>query len=204
MILNHERQEFTLAPLENDLVVLRPVTPDDYGIIQRAELSDALIQRWRYRGSTPSPEQWAGTLWNGTLAQFIVVAKSRNEPVGLVVVYRPMFQHGYAYFGAVRFGETDLSPVMLSGIVLFLVFAFRTWNLRKLYMEIPEYNVAQFESAIDRFMSIEGRLRDHSYYDGHYWDELFVAIYRDAVETEAATVASVLERRRTLMSDPGQ
>jgi hypothetical protein len=152
---------------------------DDYPALQRVELGPDLIQRWRYRGSTPSPEQWAQTLWNTVLAQFLVVSADSEEPLGIVVLYRPAFQHGWAYVAAARFDGGGPSYQFMLGVVLFIEYSFRHWDLRKMYMELPEYNLEQFVSGNERFFEIEGRLVGHTFYDGQHWDELVLAIYRD-------------------------
>jgi hypothetical protein len=169
-------------------VALRPITPADYGPLQTLELSSDLSLRWRFRGSTPSPEQWAHALWNNVLAQYLVA--HNDQPVGLVVAYRAHFQDGYAFVAATRFGPAKRSPSLILGFGLFLDYVFTCWDFRKLYMEVPEFNYEQFASGEGRFFQIEGRLRDHTRLTGEYWDELTLAIYRDAWETHGRQLLS--------------
>lgn len=172
-------KRFASPPMEGRHVYLRAITPEDYPWLQSAELSSELSMRWRFRGATPSPESWAQTIWGGALAQFLVVERKTDVPAGIVAVYRPNFQNGHAALAAARFGGGE-SPVMILGIGLFLRYVFACWNFRKLYLELPEYNYAQFASGLNRIFEIEGVLRDHNYFDGQLWDELVLAIYRDA------------------------
>jgi RimJ/RimL family protein N-acetyltransferase len=172
-------KRFEPPPLEGRHVELRPITPEDYHWLQRAELSSELAMRWRFRGATPGPEQWAQAIWTGALAQFLVIERRTGEPAGLVAIYRANFQHGHAALGAARFASAK-SPVMILGIALFLRYVFACWNFRKLYLELPEYNYSQFASGLGRIFEIEGRLREHNYFDGRLWDELLLAIYRDS------------------------
>lgn len=167
---------FHPAPMRGRHVQLRPVAPEDYRLLQRLDVGE-LSLRWRTRGATPSPEQWAQLLWNSVLAQFMVVRVSDRRPVGLVIAYRPSFQDGYAHLGAVAI-ERSRSPLMMFGCALFLDYVFTCWNLHKLYFELPEWNLKQFESALRKYCKLEGRLREHLYYDGRHWDELVLAIYR--------------------------
>jgi len=174
-----EAKRFSSPALEGRHVALRPITPEEYAWLQRAELSEELSMRWRFRGATPSPEQWAEAVWAGALAQFLVVERQSEEPAGVVAVYRPNFQQGHAALGAARFASAR-SPVMILGIALFLRYVFACWNFRKLYMELPEYNYSQFASGLGRIFEIEGLLREHNYFDGQLWDEVILAIYREA------------------------
>lgn len=171
-------KRFSSPRLEGRHVLLRPITLDDYAWVQDAELSSELSMRWRFRGSTPSPEQWAQAIWAGTLAQFLIVERQSEQPAGIVALYQANFQQGHASLAAAKFTQTK-SPAMILGIALFLRYVFACWNLRKLYMELPEYNYPQFSSGLGRIFEVEGRLREHTYFDGQLWDEVILAIYRD-------------------------
>jgi hypothetical protein len=159
-------------------VYLKPLVPEDYPYIRQAESAPELSARWRYRGATPSPDEWLQGLWAGRLAQFVVVARRSSTPIGLVAAYRANFQQGHAALAAERFGSARRSPLLVVGVALFVDYVFKCFALRKLYMELPEFNYEQFASGTDRYFTVEGRLRDHSFYDGRYWDELILAIDR--------------------------
>ena len=168
-----------MPPLRGKSVYLRPVTPEDYQSLLRVELSEQLGPRWRFRGSTPSPEQWSQATWSGTLAQFLAVARPSDRPLGIVAVHQANFQDGFAYMSAARFEPSRPSPAMMFAVAIFLNYVFTCWDFRKLYMEVPEYNYAQFASVIKRFAKMEGRLTGHTYFAGRYWDQMILAIYRD-------------------------
>lgn len=175
-----ERAEAYAAPsMRGPYASLRGVGPEDYGALRALETGSEMATRWRLRGATPSPEQWVQSLWNGVLAQFIVTDTRTEQPVGLVAVYRPNFEAGYAYLAAGRFDVRRQSPVMIFGVAMFLEYVFSCWSFRKLYMDLPEFNYPQFQSGLGKFFVIEGRLREHSFTAGQYWDELTLALYRD-------------------------
>jgi hypothetical protein len=168
-----------LPSLRGRNVLLRPVAPEDYHSLHAVELSADLGPRWRFRGATPSPEQWSQATWSSTLAQFLVVGRRSNKPIGIVAVHQANFQDGYAYMSAAHFEPSRPSPAMMIGLAIFLNYVFTCWDFRKLYMEVPEYNYDQFASVVTRYGRLEGRLRDHCYFAGRYWDQLTLAIYRD-------------------------
>ena len=67
---------------------------------------------------------------------------------------------------------------MMEGCGLFIDFLFRTQPLRKIYLRAPEYNLQRFASVIEvGAFRIEGRLNEHRFYDGRYWDEIILALY---------------------------
>jgi len=172
--------------LEGNHVYLRPITPGDYGFIHMEEISGDLGPRWRFRGATPSPEEWAQNTWSNTMVQFLVMGRKTTVPLGYVALHQVDFQDGHAHFAAARLGPDKRTPVFLLGVVLFLHYVFSCWDLRKLYMEVAEYNYSQFASGLNRFFVMEGRLRDHLYAGGRHWDQIVLAIYRDQWAERAA------------------
>lgn len=171
--------ELHSARLRGPYVFLRPVMPEDYGFLRAVELDDDLVVRWRMRGQVPSPEQWAASLWSGVLAQFIVVETSTSRPIGMVALYQANFQDRHAYFAAARFRPARRTPLLIFGIAMAIEYAFTCWDFQKLYMELPEYNFAQFSSGEGRYFEVEGRLKGHLYAGGRRWDQLILAVERD-------------------------
>lgn len=168
-----------LAPLAGRHVYLRAITPADYSHLHQAETSETIGPAWRFRGATPSPEQWAQTTWAGTVARFLVISRLTNAPVGVVAAHQASFQDGHAHISGARF-EDSRSPLMVLGMVLFVDYVFTCWNFRKLYMEVPEYNFPQIASGLDRVFQLEGRLKDHTFLAGRHWDHLYLALYRES------------------------
>ncbi|HTU14214.1 MAG TPA: GNAT family protein [Solirubrobacterales bacterium] len=108
----------------------------------------------------------------------MVIKRVDRTPLGLVVAYQANFQDGYAYVAAAKFEPKQKSPLMILGIVMFINYVFSCWNFRKLYMEVPEYNLPQFSSRIDRYFTVEGTLREHIYSVGRYWDQFILSVDR--------------------------
>jgi RimJ/RimL family protein N-acetyltransferase len=159
-------------------VSLRPVRSVDYELIRAAELSDDLAVRWRHRGATPSPEQFAQRLWAGVLAQYLVVAHHDEHVVGLVTAYDADMTSGTVWVGFVRFDSSGHSPLMVEGIVLLVDHLFEHWPFRKLYGETVDFNLAGLRNPLARLLVQEGRLREHVYAAGRYWDLHHLALYR--------------------------
>jgi hypothetical protein len=174
-----DHSEPELPPLFGRHVYLRPVTPADYAFLQWIELGSDISMRWRFRGATPSADQWAQTLHSSVLAQHLVIDRRDDTPVGLAIVYRASFQDRHAYLAATKFNMADRSPLMMLGLALFLRFVFACWDFRRLYMESAEYNYTQFASGAGRAFEIAARLRDHLFLCGRYWDQLILVIPRE-------------------------
>jgi hypothetical protein len=77
---------------------------------------------------------------------------------------------------------------MFFGVALFLDYVFTCWNFEKLYLEVTEYNLAQFRSGMGRFFDVEARLRGHVWYAGRRWDQLTLALYRERWQRQAGRI----------------
>ncbi|HWC28319.1 MAG TPA: GNAT family protein [Solirubrobacteraceae bacterium] len=146
--------------------------------------------RVRFAGATPSPEKVAASLWDSVLAQFVVEDVSGHNPLGLVSVTSPNFRDSYAYISAVGSPDVQGSGLFIESVLLCFNYGFATWPFRKIYMEATETSYSSFKSGLGRLFSEEGRLREHSYWNGRYVDLLILAVYR---ATWAANVG-LLER----------
>ena len=176
---NDGERRFAVPAMHGRHVYLRPPGHQDYEALRLAETTGEVAIRWRFRGTTPSPEQWAASIWHSALAQFLVVRTRDHAPIGITHVYRHSFQDQHAYLGAAGLQPRARSPLLLLGVGLFIEYVFSCWNFQKLYLEVPEYNAQLLGSGIGRLFQLEGRLRRHSYYDGQRWDQLILALYRE-------------------------
>lgn len=165
--------------LEGRRARLRPVGPGDYGFVSALELDPAVHFRWRHRGGTPSPERLVSSLWEGALAVFLVEHRPSDTPVGLVVSYQADFRSGTCSVGLVAAPHLPPGPnPILDGFALFIDYLFTVWPFRKLYAEVAGFNFAQFASAVPLIFTEEGRLTEHDYYRGRYWDKHILALSR--------------------------
>jgi RimJ/RimL family protein N-acetyltransferase len=162
---------------------LRPVEGSDYEHIRRAETSGDLLAQYRHLGVTVPPEQFSTTLWAGILTQFMIINKTTGAPGGIIGAYGADFRNGHAFLVALRFPQYAGQPWMLEGFGLFVDYLFKVFPFRKLYGDTLSFNFQKFSSGLDSLLIEEGRLREHWYYDGKYWDRVTVAIYRNDWET---------------------
>lgn len=176
--------------LSSGTVELKPVTEADHPGLRRLELGEAMLHHWRFGGYTPSPERYGTILWDGVYSQYIVTSSASGQPLGLVMLYDVDMVHQWAYLGAARFAVGLASGVVfMHGLGLFLDLSFRLAPFRKIYVDTPEYNVDAFRSAIGKVMREEGRLRQHRFFDGRYWDNLILSIDRDEWNEYRATLS---------------
>ncbi|HWJ60420.1 MAG TPA: hypothetical protein VNS19_00495, partial [Acidimicrobiales bacterium] len=157
--------ELTDVPMASQRVYLRPIEEGDYRAIYQASIRPESAFRWRYRGATPSIERFVAGLHDGVLAQHMIQAVD-GPTVGLVVAYQASMESRTAYFGLLRTAESSQEGRMFEGLMLFIKFLFDTWDFRKLYAEIPEFNFDGILSADTRGIDIEGIQRQHIFHGG--------------------------------------
>ncbi len=161
-------------------VRLRPVEQRDMEDLYRAAIDPKSSVRWRFRGTIPSPQAFRDSFHAGTLTQLAVTDSRSDQLVGLVSAYSANHEAGYAY---VAFYRADFKGPggghMTEGLCLFVDHLFRSWPFRKLYFEVPEYNLGFLTDYGAEIAQEEGRMRGHAYFEGRYVDVAIIAAYRE-------------------------
>ena len=171
---------------------LRPLTDADVEALYYSSLEPRTADRWRFRGATTSPEQFRGALFGpGTLAQFMVTPKdSRGDGVGLAAAYASDQSAGHCYVAIQRADSHHPDPqtanLMFEGTIVFLTYLFDHFDFRKVYFEIPGFNLGLVQGWAGTILVEEGRLRDHYFYADRYWDQMIYALYRAPFEETIA------------------
>lgn len=159
-------------------VSLRPIEPPDYGPIYRAAVGPENGFGWRFRGRTPSPEEFETTLFQGCLAQY-VVAGSDGRLIGLVSAYQHDADAGHCSAAFLRIDEgQSTAGGMIHGMRAFLSYLFTTFNLRKVFVDVPEYNEWLLSGMVSSLFAVEGRQSGFYWHDGRLWDRILASVER--------------------------
>jgi len=157
---------------------LHPIEPQAMTFLYHLAMSSEVGYRWRFQGSVPNYETFEATFWQGTLCQFIAVERASGQPCGHLVCYNPELAHGYGSVAAVFLPDRLGTGAPLQCVGSFIRYVFTVWPMRKLYLEVPSFNYGQFAGGDGTLFVEEGRLAEHDYYAGRYWDRHVLAIYR--------------------------
>jgi RimJ/RimL family protein N-acetyltransferase len=163
-------------------VRLAPVGRQHTDFLYALAVDDVTGFRWRFNGSVPRPDVFVESLWSGVLCQFVVEEIRHGVPRGTAVAYNADLNHGYCYVGVAMTAEAQETGLAVEAFLLLARHLFASYRLRKLYMEVPEYNLRPIERAIGPVLVEEGRLRDHTYYGERLWDRLYLAVYPERLE----------------------
>lgn len=148
--------------------ILHPVTPEHYPALYAAGTRLATGHQWRFRGSTPRFADIADILHQGTLCHFLVSPNHSSEAQGYLALYNAQPTDGFAYFAFQRIGP-GRPDIMYEGAYHFFNHCFRSFNLRKIYVEVSGFNIHQFASGLSKVFTVDAVIQDRDYYDGRYW-----------------------------------
>jgi hypothetical protein len=173
---------FVPPPMSGIAAGLRPVTEASYAYLYGLITDPRVSVRWRYHGAVPRRDTFVSEIWNRVFSQFLIIDLESSRAIGLALGYQASLRNGTLWIAGVTDPDFHGERASLEGLFLFVKYLFATWPLRKLYMEIPEFNLSQFGSGLRRLWHEEGRLRGEIYYHNERWDTVTVALYRNELE----------------------
>jgi RimJ/RimL family protein N-acetyltransferase/acyl carrier protein len=165
--------------LETARLRLRPIRTDDHLFLYGLATSPDLGWRLRSRGLPLSGDEFVKGLYEGVLAQFVVDDMQVGQRVGLVQAADVNLIDGHARVSAVVTPERIGTGWIVEALGLFADYLFATFPLRKLVAEVPAFAWPALASGDGGAFAVEGRLQDHRYASGRWWDVYLVALRRD-------------------------
>ncbi len=153
--------------------------PTDTDYLYQLATHPEITWRWRYRGQSISYETFQQQLWAGTLVHFVVERKDGGQRIGYVQAFDASERHGWCHFAVMLDPMLARSGWAIECLALFFNYVFTAWNFRKLYAVMLESNYDELESGMGAWFITEGRLADHEWYGGRYWDLVLLTIRRE-------------------------
>lgn len=168
--------------LSTDHYTLLPMTAGHHQAIHRLANQEWAAFKWRYRAGIPSFPVFERTLYAGVLTQFVITGNEHpTNIVGVLIAHDFNAQDQHCVMSTV-FDSCHSGPVEET-IPLFIKYLFRYWSLRKMYVEVSDFNRVPYHSAcVAGLVKEEARLKHHIYFDDKYWDQVTYAVYPDSVE----------------------
>ena len=141
-----------------------------------------LAYRWRYRGIIPSFEDFVRQLHGDILAQFVVRDSRTGQRIGHVVAYAADLRNRHVFIANVNDVDRVGTRIGTESQILFIDYLLSLWDFRKIYVEVPGFIYEPIAEHIGSFFAVEGRLSQHCFYKGRYWDQIILAVTRDEWE----------------------
>jgi len=178
---NYRRRDY-----RTDAYYMRPILQADYEQLYFAALEPVNGFRWRYRGRTPSMDEFVRGLSAGSLAEFVFARTDKNQIGAYCVAYEHDANAGHCAFAVQRLNfDTAFDTCVIESVGLFLNYLFETFSLRKVFAHIPEYNLPSFGLLRDVFER-EGERTDYYWYGGRHWSEVTISTSTQAWATFAS------------------
>jgi RimJ/RimL family protein N-acetyltransferase len=182
-------------PLSTRRVRLRPLVPTDYDYLYALTTDEEVNARWRFRGTSPNPEQFAKLLWQNALVQFVVEHRESGKRIGYLSAFDANERNGWCHISVVIDPGLSHTGWALESFALFFNYLFETFNMRKLYGEVLEPAYADLASGAGNWFRVEGRLVDHEYFGGRFCDLVLLALHRSDWEQRGKPLVEKLVSR---------
>ena len=173
--------------LEGKLTTLRPLASDD---VERfyTWINDREVIRFlgaRYPMSRADEERWLTDTSSSDFQKGVTLAIDTREGrhIGNISLRAAEPEARHAVLG-IMIGEKDCwsNGYGRDAIAALLRFAFGEMNLHRVSLHAFAFNERAIACYTRCGFQIEGRLRDHRYSDGRYWDVVAMAVLRDEFE----------------------
>ena len=135
---------------------------------------------WQIRKGSTFEEQKAwfeGYAKNENDQRFIIEAD--GKPVGIVGLtdINPVDKNGMLY---IIIGEDGFRGLGLGrkGCEYIIKFGFNNLKLHKIYLEVNSYNQNAHKLYEKLGFREEGRFKEHIFFNGQYYDEIYMALFR--------------------------
>lgn len=160
-------------------LVLDLIRPEDHGALYALFMEGEGAMRWRFRGATPSYDEFAQALWQSIFAHFLVRRYESGRVIGYVAAYGAQVRDRHCYVAFIGVPEVRNRGSMVFGMGLFVETLFRMAPFRKLYAEATAENLAQYRRAVDDdLVQVEGTYPEHEWANGRIQTVHTLALYR--------------------------
>jgi RimJ/RimL family protein N-acetyltransferase len=169
------------ASMEGRWVVLRPVAKADYPLFFRWRADVREFHLWSSQRRMPTFEEFTGEMDQllRHSVTFLVESKRAGHPAGFVQAYNLNLAEGWC-FALVYVTKKFRRGHGAEAYAFLIDYLFRTFPLRKVYVDVYEFNDYPIKGLLGAGMVEEGRFREHTWFNDQYWDVFRYAFYRDA------------------------
>lgn len=176
-------------------ITAAPLGPWDMPDLTRLLGEQRIVARWRLRGVTTSPTRRALDAWDNQLVVLGLRASAEGPLLGIVGAYKADLRNRHCFLN-IAVSETAPPYTTGVGLALIMQYVFERWPMRKVYAEIPAYNVSKFASALRRGAVHELTLTGRELIGGDRSDVQLISLSREVWERRARRLEAVQTRRR--------
>lgn len=168
--------------LRSRRVVLRPVLKEDLPLFIRW-INDPDVSQFLnvfFPMMEADEQEWFESLPKRKSTDIVFVIVVDGKAIGTMGIHNINWKNRTATTGAF-IGEKDYWGKGLGSEakMILLDYAFNTLNLRKICSTVIAFNERSYRYSLKCGYKEEGRLKEHHFKHGTYWDEILLAVFRD-------------------------
>jgi RimJ/RimL family protein N-acetyltransferase len=184
-------------------VRLREMHSSDLEWVRHLTCRPSDAHRWRFRGEAPNLDVFVGALGSGVLVHHVVEAAHDGTIVGLVSAYGANLRDGVVSLAVLVADGFRGTFHVLAGVSMFVQLLFDGWPFRKIYIDVPAFNLDAHRDVIGKLFVCEGRLRDHAFHGGRHWDVAIYALTRERFAAASSLLVGSQRRGVRSLADAG-
>ena len=169
-------------------IYLKPVSDEDLSYLYSKECDLSEKHLWSDNRTIPISFEYKDEFWDRLKhfyhVFFMIYSKQNRCPIGFVYSYQLNQNDKVCYMTI--YIEKDYRKSFVSAVAgtLFCDYLFSFYDLRKIYALVYDYNTASKDFLLHAGFVEEGRLKEHRYYSGKYYDMITLALYRTIFYTK--------------------
>lgn len=167
---------------------LRPPVPEDLSQLHSWFCDPQLLHLWSNRRELLPLEHFADDLYykirSGDLFLLLVernpgpASSNAVEALGFCYLYDRSLPDGVAFLCTFLDPRRAWLGAGAEAAFLFLDYIFNFFSLRKICVDIYEYNSRSLQTSKKAGFVVEGRFRSHRFFAGRYWDVFRLSLTR--------------------------
>lgn len=170
-----------LNSAEGRWVALRPVLRSDYMTLYSWATDLRTLYLWSSDRRIPPFEEFVLRMDRvlHETQMLLMLERQHRAPIGFCQAYDINLSEGWASLLVFADDAHRSHPHPAEGGLIFVDFLFKHFALRKLYADVFEYNEESLKILLKGGFREEARLPNHIWYEGKYWSQLKLALYRE-------------------------
>ncbi|MEA2112464.1 MAG: GNAT family protein [Patescibacteria group bacterium] len=177
-----EQKSQPIVFLKSNRVILRPVLKEDIPSLTKwVNDPEILPFLGRYLPVMEADEEeWFNNLHKRKPNHIVLAIIADEKIIGTMGLHRISMKDRVATTGAL-IGEKDYwgKGYGSEAKMILLDYAFNTLNLRKICSFVIAFNERSYKYSLKCGYKEEGRQRKHIYRFGKYWDQIFLAVFKE-------------------------
>lgn len=161
---------------------LSPLNRDNLSLLHKWESDPSSLYLYTLRKDVLSREEYIEVMESrleGYYHVFLLIINHEDKPIGFIYSYDANAVDGFAFVTTFLEPESRRLGLGAKAGLLFYDYLFAYYPLRKIYCDVFEYNDESLSALKHAGFEIEGKFREHRFFQGKHHMMYRLAIYRE-------------------------